>query len=746
MVTLSRAAERPIALRRRRDLIVVEQTFRGEPYWIVKDPLTLRFARLREFEYVLFDALDGDVGIAELVELFESRFAPQRIKPDEVSRFVSSLHRLDLLISDAPGQGEVLVERKHERRWKTIFGKLLNPLSIRFSAVDPTRAFDLLLPLVRWMFSPTAVAAAIGLFVLAAVAIAVRWNAFVAELPSAQELLTPSNLLFVGAVLAAIKVWHEFGHGLACRTFGGECRDLGVMLLIFTPCLYCDVSDAWRFPEKRRRIFVAAAGMYFEFLLAAVAALVWAMAEPGLVSRIALTIVVVASVSTVLFNGNPLLRYDGYYILSDVVEVPNLAQRSASSFRQLLLRGLFGSDAPIDPLAPLGKQRWYLLYAICSTLYRWGLTIAIVLMLVDSARPYRLENLSRAFGLIMLASVVAAPLLYFRQMWPRNVAREKLRRGRVAGAVVALLVVVGFICFVPLPHSVLGPMELQLHEGEAVYVEIAGRITAEPVRYGAQVKENAAIARLENPELELEIERLGSKCELLRVDLTTLKAAAFVDRSAAASLAQTEELLRSLEAQLDEKKLDRDRLVARSGRDGTLYPPPLTPASRSAEDLTTWTGRPLDPKNLGCTLDVGTPLGIVGDPQAWQAAIVVDQDDVDLIQAPSGDDYAGDEVEILLDALPRETLRGRVAEIALGELRASPERLSNQAGGEVATKSDGTGEAKPASTSYLVRVDLVDPDGRYRQGWRGTAKIHVQPKTLAQRMLRNLSRTFHFEL
>ena len=146
----------------------------------------------------------------------------------------------------------------------------------------------------------------------------------------------------VGAVLAAIKVWHEFGHGLACRTVGGECRDLGVMLLLFTPCLYCDVSDAWRFPEKRRRIFVAAAGMYFEFLLAAVAALVWAAAEPGLVSRIALTIVMVASVSTVLFNGNPLLRYDGYYILADIIECPNLGVRATRHWQYLAERYLLG--------------------------------------------------------------------------------------------------------------------------------------------------------------------------------------------------------------------------------------------------------------------------------------------------------------------------------------------------------------------------------------------------------------------
>jgi len=738
MATAERIAERPIALRRRRDLIIVEQQFRGERHWIVKDPLTLRFARLREFEYAMFNALDGRIGIAELVELFETRFAPQRIRADEVSRFVTSLHQLDLLISEAPGQGEVLVERRGKRRFRSFWTKFLNPLSIRFSAVDPTAAFDVLLPIARRLFSPAAVAFAIALFVVAAAAIGVRWNAFAAELPSAQEFLTPGNLLLVGCVLAAIKVWHEFGHGLACRTFGGECRDLGVMLLIFTPCLYCDVTDAWRFPSRWRRMAVAAAGMYFEFLLAASAALIWATAEPGLISRIALMVVVVSSVSTLFFNGNPLLRYDGYYILSDLLEVPNLAQRSASAFRQLLLRGMFGKDAPLDPLAPVGKQRWYLLYAVSSTLYRWGLTIAIVVMLVAAARPYRLENLSRFVGLVMLGSVVAAPLLYMRQILPRR-GFEKLRRGRVSVAAVVLLVVVALLCVLPLPHSVIAPLELQLRGAKPAYVEIAGRVVEQPVRYGGTVDEKTTLVHLENHQLDLEVERLEGKCIRLRLDKKALEDEAFVKPDAAAALAQTDELLKSLEAQLEEKKLDQGRLAPQAGRTGTLYPPPLVPTAGSGDDLTTWTGRPLDPINLGCTLDVGTALGTIGDPTMWQAAIVLDQEDVDLV-------HEEDEVEILLEALPEQLLGGTIAEKALGELRDSPRRLSHKSGGELATKTQGSSTEAPVSTSYLARVDLIDPDGKFRQGWRGTARIRVTPKPLAVRWWRSLSRTFHFEL
>lgn len=750
MSSAARLPDRPLALRRREDLLVVEQQFRGERFWVVKDPLSLRFARLREFEYAIWNALDGRVGLRQLVELFESRFAPQRIKAEEVSRFVTSLHQLDLVISEAPGQGEVLVRRRRRQWWQTLRSKLTNPLSIKFSVCDPTRALDLLLPAARWIFSPLAVLCALVLFLAAGATIAFRWTAFAAALPTAEQFLTPDNLLLVGGVLAAIKILHEFGHGLACRTFGGECRDLGVMLLVFTPCLYCDVSDAWRFPDRKRRIMVAAAGMYFEFLLAAAAALTWTAAEPGLLSRICLTVVVVSSVSTLLFNANPLMRYDGYYILSDALEIPNLAQRSASALRQSCLRFLFGDDAPLDPLAPPGRQRWYITYAIASALYRWGLTLSIVMMLVNAARPYRLENLSRLAGLIMLASIVAAPLVYLRRMLPKSRTAERMKPKRIGLAVGALLALLGFVAFVPLPHSIVAPCELQLLDAEPIYLEVAGRLTAVDVPYGAHVESGAVVAVLTNRELDLELERLNAKCERLRIDIKSLTTEAFSNPTAAGSRAQSEKLLESLEAQLEEKQKDLARLSPKAAASGTLYPPPFVPddhAATSAADseLTTWTGRPLDRINLGATFEVGTPLGYVGNPTRRQAVIVVDQEDVDLLRAKTAES-AGDKVEILLAAMPERTLRGELNDVAIGRLRESPRRLSNKAGGEVATKTDAGSSEAPVETSYLARVDLDDPDGTLLPGWRGTARIRTSWKPLGTRLWRSLSRTFHFEL
>ena len=165
-------------------------------------------------------------------------------------------------------------------------------------------------------------------------------------------LFDPRNLFWLLLAIGAVKVLHELGHALACKHFGGEVHELGFMLLVFAPCLYCDVSDAWRLPSKWQRIAVSAAGMVVELVLAALATIVWWYAQPGVVQLVALNIMIVCTVSTLLVNGNPLLRYDGYYILSDLVETPNLWQRSREVLRRFASEWLLGEPAADDPLVP----------------------------------------------------------------------------------------------------------------------------------------------------------------------------------------------------------------------------------------------------------------------------------------------------------------------------------------------------------------------------------------------------------
>ena len=177
------------------------------------------------------------------------------------------------------------------------------------------------------------------------------------------------------------KVLHEFGHGLSCKHFGGECHEMGVMMLVLTPCLYCNVSDSWMLPNRWHRAAIGAAGMYVELVLASICTFIWWFTEPGPLNYICLNVMFICSVSTVMFNANPLLRYDGYYILSDVLEIPNLRQKASTILNRKLGAWCLGLEEPEDPFLPKRHQWLFALFTVASAVYRWVVTFSILVFL-----------------------------------------------------------------------------------------------------------------------------------------------------------------------------------------------------------------------------------------------------------------------------------------------------------------------------------------------------------------------------
>ena len=734
-----RTSDRPITFRRRPDLQITAQRFGADRYWVIHDPLSLKFTRLRDDEYALFELLDGEHSLEDLVNFYEARFAPQRLRPEEAARFVNMLHNSGLLLAERAGQGESLHERGTKRRREEFRKRWLSPLALRFRGVNPESMFTAIYPFVRPFMSRTALVCGC-LFILSALGLAaVHWRAFTARLPDFQSYFTPTNILLLMGVLAVVKVLHEFGHGLTCLHFGGRCHELGVMFLVFTPCLYCNVSDAYRFPNKWHRAAVGAAGIYVELLLASAAVYLWWYTQPGLLNQICLGVAALCSVSTVLFNGNPLMRYDGYYVLSDVVETPNLAERSASVVREWFLRLFAGNHVESDPFLPRRRRGWYAAYALASSAYRLMVTCTIVLLFIELARPYKLENAARLLGLAAVVSLLAPPLRRFWAFLNVPGRRRDLRSGRIAAAGVLVALLAGVIGFVPVPHRVIGPLELQPYRPERVFVEVRGVVAETPVRFGQAIHAGDLLLRLSSPDLELAVEELTAERDRHRARLESLRLEQFQDSAAAAIIPQTEQLLASVESRLKEKEQDRQRLVLRASRDGVLYPPFNVPKPPVGDELPNWSGRPSDADNVGSTLEPGTLIGEVADPRAWDAWIIIDQNDVEFVRV-------GDRVDVLLDSAREHPLQGRIDEISVGELAESPQRLSNKVGGELATESGSGQSERPVSTAYSVRVRLTDEKGEFRVGWRGTARIHLAPATLASRVGRWTARTFHFHL
>ena len=276
----------------------------------------------------MLEQLDGKTSCGEIKERFDAKFAPVHVSVMQVLGFSAQLHEQGLVLSEQHDQGERLLERRRKGLRQQYLQSFANPLAIRFRGIDATRLIDFCYPVGRQLLRPTAVIGAVVLIVIAVALLTGQSAEVMRRLPRTSEFFSSHNIILMMMSLVFIKILHELGHAIACRYFGGECNEIGLMLLVMTPCLYCNVSDAWMFPNKWHRIAVSFAGIYVELVLAAVAAVLWYFSEPGIANSLFLNTVVICTLGTVLLNGNPLLRYDGYFVLSDLLEIPNLAEQS----------------------------------------------------------------------------------------------------------------------------------------------------------------------------------------------------------------------------------------------------------------------------------------------------------------------------------------------------------------------------------------------------------------------------------
>ncbi len=731
---------RPLRIRKRPGLKAKRLLFGVETSWVVKDPWSLKFVRLRPEDYAVWQMLDGVKSLADIQRRLERQFPEHQFLAEDLSRFVAQLHSQGLVVSDETGQGDALRERRDKNRSRELLRKWLNPMAIRFRGIDPQRVLDLVHARTAWMFNRWVVLTTVAFWLSAAALILSNFNAFLARLPSQQQFLTPSGLIILSVTLGVIKILHEFGHGVSCRHFGGDCHEMGIMFLVFTPCLYCNVSDAWLFPNKWHRIAVSAAGIYVELILASLAAYGWWFSSPGLFQSVCLSIMFVCSVNTVVFNGNPLLRYDGYYILADFVEAPNLAERAGGVVRYCLATLVGERPKYDDPLLPAHHWFWYAVYHLASSAYRWVVTLSILLFLMHLAKPYQMENIVRAVGVGIVASMIW-PSLKRLHAWSSqragNSESTARRKSIVAGVVIGLLVL---LFVVPAPKRIRGPIDVEPRDGRRVYVEVPGMLVEQTVRPGAVVRRGDVVARLVNDDLELQVNDLQAECERLRGSIRNYERERFADPAAALHLPELQRSLASALEQLERKQADRDRLTLKADGDGTVFPslipPPRDPPAGS---LRQYAGRPIDRINLGCKLAPGTLYCEVGDPRRWQALVVVDHTDMPFVAH-------GQSVDIVFQELPDVVFRGTVDEVAQRELAEAPHHLSNKSGGDLPTETDAAGAEVPLATSYEARVALDDPDGLLRLGLRGSAKIHAAWEPLGRRALRWCASTFHFQL
>jgi putative peptide zinc metalloprotease protein len=725
-----------VRLHRRPELEAVQRFRRGVARWLVRDPLALKHWDFSEAEYGLLELLDGQRSFSAIRDEFETRFAPLRLSREDFDRFLVDQHAQGVLTASGSGQATTFRTRIAKRRWKERWRAWLNPLAIRLPPlVDPQPGLDATRAVWGPLFStPALVLGLLAVALTLAFGLA-RAAEISARLPEVGSLLAGENFVLLGVALALAKVLHELAHACVCRKVGGECHELGVLFLVGVPCLYCDVSDIWRVEKKWSRVAVSLAGMWAEALVATVAFWVWWWSMPGVVHAVALNLVVVCSVGTLLFNLNPLLKYDGYHALADMVDVPNLAERASRVLKTWLWDPLWGNPRSPDPwgdgVSPLALAT----FGVASALYRFVLTFVILLLVYRLLRDRDLAGPATFVASFLVLGTVIPMLGAVVQQTRTH--RRAGRSGRAALAIGVLgLAVVGLLAL-PWPYSVRGEAVFEPADSERVYVTAPG-LLIERAAEGTSVSSGDRIARLVNLDLDAEVSRVAAETAEQKILVETLRKRRGDDPTAARELPAAEAALAELTRQLEQRTRDRDRLDLRAPRAGVVWAGEFRPSTPSVDgELPGWTGTPLAEDAHQPWLETGTTVCLVAQGNEWDAVAELSQTDVELIRE-------GLPADVLLDRDPLRLLRGKVVSIARQTARVPPSENTDEAGAPGETGPTRPGVAPPAPYEIRVRLDSTS-DIPPALGSRGKVRIRVGTWSVGRRVWRELSKTFKFE-
>jgi len=484
---------------------------------------------------------------------------------------------------------------------------------------------------------------------------------------------TPRFLLMAWLLYPVIKAVHELGHGLAIRRLGGEVQQVGVSLLLLMPAPFVDASAASAFRYASQRLMVSGVGVLIELVVAALAVILWVLVEPGVVRDLALVTAFICGISTLAFNGNPLLRFDGYYVLCDVLDLPNLASRSQAWWRYVIFNRRLGLAEFASPEPGQGERFWLYLYAPASAIYRLGLSIAIVAWIGSWSMP---------LGLMAGAGLAVALLVWpVYRFWRRLLAMAlptPARRRAVRGATALSLGALALLCLVPMPFSTVGrgvvwvPEQAQLRTGTDGFIEHLD------AGHGEQVVAGQILVRMSDSRLVAEAVKLRSQLEALDVDLYQ---AMLRDPVKARNV---EEEVARLRAQLHRVEELQGLLVLRAGVSGRLVMP------RQADVQ-------------GAFVPRGALLGHILTGEAATVRVAVEQDEAALVR---GETRA---VSVRLAEVPGESRAGHLLRAVPAATEKLPSAaLGEHAGGDIAVDPADKDHQQAVAPVFIFDVGVND--------------------------------------
>jgi putative peptide zinc metalloprotease protein len=591
-------------LKLRDTLLFSVRTQNGKVVYLVEDQLTSRFYHVGKSEYTFMQAMDGHSTLDRALANTNLQLEADPLDEAEAEQIVFWLLRENLLLDEA---GSPVLEQHQQSAGKLkSLTSLLNLISIKIPLINPNQLLKSLMPKLEWLLGSGALAVWLMVLTLGGYHIAANWKAFVDE---SAGVLYVNNWMWLIGVYIVLKVLHELFHGLVCKKYGGEIYEAGIILILFMPIGYVDATSSWRFHSRWQRIHTAAAGMMIELFAAGLAAIIWSYSEPGFINSLAYHVIIIAGISTVIFNANPLMRFDGYFIFADLVDIPNLYARGRQYVFYCLKKYILGQESE---LPVLGSRKDYLVRIYGITTLIWRLLIMVILLVGAWTLFYGAGMLIAVLAMILY---FALPGLVLVKYFSREIKQQRLNGRKIifrVSAFAALFLV--FLTQITWSLGLTEPAIVKYAEVDTIHAKAPGFINEVRIQNGQQISKDDVLLILENPEIVADSKNLGFLLKESKLKSRLLY------RSEELSAWQAEQRqTETLKTRLAEKQKQQADLILQASRDGRVV-------GRQLQELS------------GRYVKTGEKLFMIGDEGKKELRVSIAQNNVESFRAMTGNE------------------------------------------------------------------------------------------------------------
>ncbi len=686
-----------------------KHVYRDNTWYIMRDDSSGRHHRFNEVAYAFIKLINGRRTVNEIWEILQDKLGDDAPTQEEVINLLGQLHYADHLLADLAPDVEELIDRRRNERRRLFISKIGNPLSIRIPLLDPDRWLTRWMPVARPLFTKKVMLIGLVIMLFALLEMTRHWPMLSKH--AMEHALSPYNLLIIWFVYPFVKGIHELGHAFAVKKWGGEVHEMGIMLLVLMPVPYVDASASSSFRSKQQRMIVSAAGIIVELLLASVALLVWLNVQQGLVSDVLFNVMLIGGVSTLLFNGNPLLRFDGYYTFADAIEIPGLGKRANRYYAYLIQHYLFGVKTIKSPVTADGEIFWFVSYGAAAFVYRIFILVMITLYV---AGQYFFFGVALAFWAVFMQLFL--PILKAIGYLLKSPVLSHRRERALSVSIGTISFVVAMLFLIPMPLNTMAQGVVWMPERSYVRAGSNGFIERILVEEGAYVQKGDALIETHDPLMAAQLKLLEAQKKELRVKYDALVQQDIVESEI------IQEEINVLEGKIQRLQEQISEMTVTSPVDGVFI-------IAESKDLD------------GHFLKQGDPIAYVIDFSDVSVRVVVPQNAIGLVRKRTIN------VDIRLQGMLHESIQSAVErEIPAATYRLPSKALAQEGGGVIQTDPFDKDGVKTRDQYFQFDLELPESVGSTHIGQRVYVRFRHGYEPMAWQWYRSFEELFLDEL